>query len=55
MSLSNGTCYRPECSEPVVRFINNDPRVNVQIAHIRAAEPGGARYDANMTDEARRS
>jgi len=27
----------------------------VQIAHIHAVEPGGARYDANMTDEARRS
>jgi len=29
--------------------------INVQIAHIHAVEPGGARYDANMTDEARRS
>jgi hypothetical protein len=55
MSLSNGICYRPGCGEPVVRFISSHPRVNLQIAHIYAAERGGPRYDEAMTDEERRA
>jgi hypothetical protein len=44
-SLSRGRCYAPDCQEPVVRFKKGQPRVNVQIAHIRAKSSGGPRYE----------
>lgn len=53
MALSQGTCYWPGCDEPVVRFVDKKPVVNLQIAHIRAANLGGARYEVDMLDEER--
>jgi hypothetical protein len=47
-------CYWPGCPEPLFADIDVGPRFVAQIAHIRAAEPGGARYDASMTDDERR-
>ncbi|HTJ71324.1 MAG TPA: hypothetical protein VL551_27535 [Actinospica sp.] len=51
--MSQGTCYFPKCSEPLVRLDEGTPVNNFEIAHVRAAKPGGPRYDAAMTNEQR--
>jgi hypothetical protein len=51
---SGGLCYWPGCPERVTVDIDDVSRFVLQIAHIRAAEPGGARYDAAMSDDDRR-
>jgi hypothetical protein len=51
--MTAGTCYFPNCETPVITNVNGTPIVGVEIAHIRGAEPGAARYDASMTDEER--
>jgi hypothetical protein len=51
--MSQGTCYYPKCGEPLVRLDGESPVVNFEIAHIRAARPGGPRYDSSMTDAER--
>ena len=51
-SLANGCCYFPGCSTPIVVFVEGEPFLNVDIAHIRDAKPGN-RYDPAMTDEER--
>ena len=50
-AYSGNQCAIPNCPQPLV-----DPTGTMlgKIAHICAAEPGGARFDANMTNEARR-
>lgn len=53
--LARGTCYFPGCSREILTYESGEPLVDVQIAHIAAAEPGGPRFDASMTDEERRS
>lgn len=52
--LSQGTCYFPDCTARTIAFIDGEPFVNFQIAHIRDARPGN-RYVADMTDDERRS
>lgn len=52
--LSQGTCYFPGCTTRTIEFIDGEPFVNFQIAHIRDAQPGN-RYVAAMTDDDRRS
>lgn len=52
--LSRGLCYAPNCAERVIRRVEGDDIVNVQIAHICAAERGGLRYDPTMDDDDRR-
>lgn len=37
-----------------MRFVGNDPVINVDIAHISGALPGAPRYDESMTDDERR-
>jgi hypothetical protein len=37
-----------------LREVEHELRFIVEIAHIRAAEPGGARYDETMSDDERR-
>ncbi len=54
-ALANGNCYFPDCPERVVVFVEGHPVNNAQIAHVRGANPGSARYDPAMTDEERRS
>lgn len=49
VALCGGTCYWPGCPEPVIRFVDGEPVSNLQIAHIRAAEPGGPRDGLGMT------
>jgi hypothetical protein len=53
--LARGTCYFPACRRAILTYESGEPLVDVQIAHIAAAEPGGPRFDASMTDEQRRS
>lgn len=52
--LSQGTCYFPGCTTRTIEFINGEPFINCQIAHVRDAKPGN-RYVADMTDDERRS
>ncbi len=54
--MAKGTCYFPECRTKTTVFVKpGQPSVNVHIAHIEGAEPGSARYRADMTNEERRS
>lgn len=53
--LARGTCYFPNCTREILTFASGEPLVDVQIAHIAAAERGGPRFDSSMTDEERRS
>jgi hypothetical protein len=44
-ALSNGTCYAPGCSFPVVFEVRPDVyRKNAQVAHIHGVKPGAPRY-----------
>src|SRR5436309_2288498 len=56
-TLGQGTCYWPEppCKVPAIVHIQGEPVINLQIAHIRAAEPNGPRYVPAMSDDERRS
>lgn len=51
--LARGTCYYPDCPQRIIVAIGEVPVVGVEIAHIRGANPGSARYDPTMTDEER--
>ena len=54
-ALSQGFCYFPGCRTPILVFVEGKPEVNVEIAHIRAAEENGPRFVANMSVPARNS
>lgn len=49
--LSSGTCYAPGCEVQIMSLIDGHAVVGVQIAHIRGANPKGARYNPDMTDD----
>ncbi|MEU4395245.1 hypothetical protein [Kribbella sp. NPDC023855] len=51
--LARGTCYFPDCPRRIIEAVEGEPVVAVDIAHIRGAKPGSARYDPSMTDEER--
>ena len=51
---SGGLCYWPGCYETVVRIVNGEPYLTVEIAHIRGAYPGSVRFDSYMNDDQRR-
>ena len=53
--LSRGTCYFPKCGREILTYASGEPLVDVQIAHIAAAEPGGSRFDPSMSDGDRRA
>lgn len=53
-ALSMGKCYYPGCDQPVVVFIDGEPFINYQIAHIRDANVGN-RFDDTMTVDQRRA
>jgi hypothetical protein len=52
IAVCNGTCYAPGCPEPVVKFIDGRPMVNLEIAHIRALNDGGPRYKEGLSPAA---
>ena len=45
IALSGGTCYFPDCREPVVRFVNGSPIPHLEVAHIVASSDDGPRGD----------
>ncbi|MEV0227211.1 hypothetical protein [Streptomyces sp. NPDC050704] len=49
MTLARGACYWPGCGEPVIRMVGAEPMLNLEIAHIRAFESGGPRFDPFWT------
>lgn len=51
--LSGGSCYWPGCGEPAISIVNGKPRMRLQVAHIRAAEDGGPRFDEEMSESER--
>ena len=48
LTLSRETCYFPRCSHSVIRFIENEPVADIEMAHIREDELGSPRYDATI-------
>jgi hypothetical protein len=54
-AFARTNCYFPGCKTPIIVFVEGEPVSNAQIAHIRGANPGSARYDLTMTDAERRS
>lgn len=53
--LSRGRCYAPKCPQRVLRMVDDDPSVNIQIAHINGLNPGSARYDETVPVDKRNS
>ncbi|MCP2244610.1 hypothetical protein [Lentzea aerocolonigenes] len=52
-AFSSGKCYWPGCGEQLLRLVNGRYRMALDIAHIRALNPDGPRYDPEMTDKQR--
>ena len=52
---SPGPPALPKLQDPIIVFVEGEPVSNAQIAHIRGANSGSARYDLTMTDDERRS
>ncbi len=46
--LSRGRCYAPKCPQRVLRMVDEEPSINIQIAHINGLKPGSARFDASI-------
>ncbi|WP_410643372.1 hypothetical protein [Amycolatopsis sp. lyj-346] len=46
--LSRGRCYAPKCPQRVLRMVDDDPSINIQIAHINGLNPGSARFDPTI-------
>ena len=51
-ACSGNRCAFPSCSHPLV---NKKHKFIAQVCHIQAANPGGERYNAQQTDDERRS
>ncbi|WP_127469602.1 HNH endonuclease [Streptomyces sp. B27] len=54
-TLARGGCYYPECNVPILRMIDAEPFLNLEIAHIRAFEDNGPRSEADLRTKARNS
>lgn len=52
-ALGKGTCYFQGCKKTVVEEVEGQQQIAVEIAHIKGANKGSARYDPGMTDEER--
>lgn len=53
--LSRGRCYAPKCPQRVLRMVDDDPSINIQVAHIHGLNDGSARYDRRIPVERRNS
>ena len=53
-ALEENVCYMDECHEALTHP-DWGQVVRLRISHICVAEPGGPRYDPDMTDDERRS
>ena len=49
IALPGGTCYYPDCREPVVRFISGKPIPHLEVAHIVASADDGPRGDHRIS------
>jgi hypothetical protein len=49
-TLSQGSCYFPGCSTPIVILVGDRPIVNVEIVRIRESEPGRPGYVAGLSE-----
>jgi hypothetical protein len=56
-ALGQGTCYwpSPPCTMPLLVHVEGQPITNLEIAHIRAADPNGPRAVKGMPDDVLRS
>lgn len=52
-AFSNGRCYYPDCSVPIIMLVEGEPVPNAQRAHIRGRHEGGPRHDRQMTNAER--
>lgn len=52
-ALGKGTCYFQGCKKTVVEEVEGQQQIAVEIAHIKGANEGSARYEPGMTDEER--
>ncbi|MFC1407539.1 MULTISPECIES: HEAT repeat domain-containing protein [Streptacidiphilus] len=53
LTLARGACYWPDCGEPTIRMVDGEPVQNLQIAHIRAFEENGPRFDPTWSVDER--
>lgn len=53
IALSGGTCYYPDCREPVVRFVSGKPIPHLEVAHIVASSDDGPRGDHRVDPDDR--
>ncbi|MEU7902190.1 hypothetical protein [Actinoplanes sp. NPDC049118] len=53
-AMSNGTCYAPDCVQPVM--VDTGPggvRLNVEVSHIYGVKPKAPRFRSDLTDRER--
>jgi len=55
MTLCRGYCYWPGCTSRVITMVNGVPKLNAEIAHIRAINRGGKRFDGTWSVPERNS
>jgi hypothetical protein len=55
VAVSQGFCYFPGCRKPILVSLGGRPEINIEIAHIRGADPDHPRYAAGLSDEDRDS
>ncbi|MCX4506624.1 HNH endonuclease [Streptomyces anulatus] len=54
-TLARGGCYYPGCNVPILRLIDGEPFLNLEIAHIRAFEDNGPRSEEGLDIRGRNS
>ncbi|MFD3560873.1 HNH endonuclease [Streptomyces sp. NPDC058686] len=54
-TLARGGCYYPECQVPILKLIDGEPFLNLEIAHIRAFEDEGPRSETALSTRERNS
>lgn len=54
-TLARGGCYYPGCNVPILKMIDGEPFLNLEIAHIRAFEDNGPRSEEDLDTRERNS
>lgn len=49
--LCRGRCYKPGCSQPVVKLVHGHAQTMAKVAHIYGRRPGSARYDPSISEK----
>ncbi len=55
VAVSQGSCYFPGCRKPILVSLGGRPEINIEIAHIRSADPAHPRHVAGLSDHDRDS